>query len=299
MSSVHLNVETIPQIDSVDDRPLEVGVLMVRPTYYDVVYEINPHMKGNIGNVDVQNAMSQWQMLKETYESLGFTVSVLEGEENLPDMVFTANQTFPFFDVEGKAHVILSKMASSYRQDEVEYFAEWYGQNGYSVIRHIDPPIEFEGMGDAIWHPGKKMLYIGYGFRTQKGALQRAVDCIGCDVVGLELIDPHFYHLDTALSVIDKHTALYVPSAFTETGIEVLQTQFSNLIVVPLREAKEGFVTNGHSPDGKHFIVHQGNTETVGRLQALGIKVIELSTSEFMKSGGSVFCMKMMLPQGV
>ena len=297
MSSVHLNVDNIPPIDSVDDRDVEAGVLMVRPTHYDVVYEINPHMKGNIGSVDVQKAMAQWCLLKETYESLGFPVCVLEGEKDLPDMVFTANQTFPFVDVAGNPQVILSKMASAYRQDEVEYFAEWYAQNGYSVIRHVDPPIEFEGMGDAIWHPGKMILYIGYGFRTQKGALQRAADCIGCDVVGLELVDPHFYHLDTALSVIDQDTALYVPSAFTETGIEILQQQFSNLIVVPLLEAKEGFVTNGHSPDGKHFIVHNGNTETVNHLQNLGITVIEVNTSEFMKSGGSVFCMKMMLPK--
>ena len=63
MSSVHLNVDTIPHIESVDERGIEKSVLMVRPTHYDVVYEINPHMKGNIGSVDVQNAMTQWILL--------------------------------------------------------------------------------------------------------------------------------------------------------------------------------------------------------------------------------------------
>ena len=71
---------------------------------------------------------------------------------------------------------------------------------------------------------------------------------------------------------------------------------FENLIEVPLEEAKEGFVTNGHSPNGTHFIVHKGNDVTVSKLKEIGIEVMEIDTGEFLKSGGSVFCMKMMLP---
>lgn len=269
---------------------------MVTPEYYDVLYEINPHMSGNIGTVNHSLAQAQWNRLKQAYESIGFPVKTLQGESDLPDMVFAANQTFPFIDKEGVPKVILSRMASAHRRDEVAHFAQWFENNGYTVIQHVEPPIEFEGMGDAIWHPKRQLLYIGYGFRTQQGALERAARCIDCDVVGLELVDPHFYHLDTALSVIDEETALCVPSAFTTEGLQILQNQFSRLIEVPLEEAKNGFVTNGHSPDGKHFIVHEGNAITRGILEELGIVVIEVSTSEFLKSGGSVFCMKMMLP---
>ena len=71
---------------------------------------------------------------------------------------------------------------------------------------------------------------------------------------------------------------------------------FPNLIQVPLHEAKFGFVTNGHCPDKRNFIVHKGNHVTKQKLQDIGIRVWEIDTSEFMKSGGSVFCMKMMLP---
>ena len=293
---VHWTAESIPPLTKIAARGSEKRVLMVSPTHYDVLYEINPHMQGNIGTVDKVEASAQWNALRETYQSLGFSVSVIEGVEALPDMVFAANQTVPFLDADGQPSVILSKMASAYRQAEVEYFAEWYVAAGYKVIRHVNPPIEFEGMGDAIWHPTKNLLYIGYGFRTQRGALERAAACIGCEVVGLQLVDPHFYHLDTALSVINQTTALYVQEAFCTDGVKILQQQFEHLIAVPLSEAKQGFVTNGHSPDGKHFIVHQGNMETTQQLQALGIQVIEVDTSQFLKSGGSVFCMKMMLP---
>ena len=296
MYSVHYDANALPPLRELPERTADSQVLLVRPTYFDVLYEINPHMKGNIGKVNKQLAMLQWETIQETYTRLGYPVNVIEGIEGLPDMVFCANQSFPFVDADAKRSVIISKMASPYRANEVGHIAAWYEQQNYHVIRQVHPPVEFEGMGDAIWHPNRKLLYIGYGYRTSKKALQRAANCLCCDVIGLELKQPHFYHLDTALSTIDEHTAIYVPEAFSDQGVAVLRRQFTRLIPVPLQEAKFGFVTNGHSPDGKHFIVHRGNHHTKKALENLGISVIELDTSEFMKSGGSVFCMKMMLP---
>ena len=296
MSSVHLNVDSLPPFDRIPTRKPATAVLLVRPTYFDVVYEINPHMKGNIGSVNKSLAMEQWNHLQKIYQHLGYKVHVIEGVPDLPDMVFCANQSFPFVDQNSQHCVILSKMASPFRNGEVEHIAQWYEQQGYHLIHQTDPPVKFEGMGDAIWHPHKNILYIGYGFRTSKNALQRAATCISCDVIGLELIKPHFYHLDTALSVINEHTALFVEEAFSEEGKQMLSMMFSNLIDVPLEEAQMGFVTNGHCPDGIHFIVQKGNPITKKKLEELGIQVLELDTSEFLKSGGSVFCMKMMLP---
>lgn len=296
MMRVHLNNTTIPELDTIQPRPVEHAVLMVEPTHYDVLYEINPHMAGMIGTVDKDLAKMQWTHLTEVYAQIGLELQIMPGVEGLPDMVFCANQTFPFLDSTGCRRVILSKMASPYRVDEVPYFAEWYQQQGYEVIEQTDPPVDFEGMGDAIWHPNKQLLYIGYGFRTQLPALQRAADCIGCEVVGLELVNPHFYHLDTCLCVLNEHTAIFVREAFTEEGVKILMRTFQNLIEVPLHEAKEGFVTNGFCPDGQHFVVQQGNTVTKHRLESDGFTVVEVDTSEFMKSGGSVFCMKMYLP---
>lgn len=296
MPNVHLSVDKLPNFETIPHRKSSTAVLLVRPTFFDVIYEINPHMKGNIGNVDRKLAMEQWNTLKNTYEELGFTVHIIEGVPDLPDMVFCANQSFPFINKNGESQVVLSKMASEYRQGEVLHIGKWYENNGYHLIHQTNPPVEFEGMGDAIWHPSKKILYIGYGFRTSKNALQRAADCISCDVIGLELVLPHFYHLDTALSVINETTAIFVKEAFSKSGLEILEHMFPNLIEVPLDEAKFGFVTNGHCPDKENFIVHKGNQVTKQKLQDIGIRVCEIDTSEFMKSGGSVFCMKMMLP---
>lgn len=296
MIQVHLNTSTIPDIATIQYRSAERRVLMVEPTYFDVLYEINPHMSGMIGTVDTTLAYQQWTILKDVYEQIGFEVEVMKGVEGLPDMVFCANQTFPFIDETGRFRVILSKMASPYRVEEVPYFQEWYKTQGYDVIEQTDPPVDFEGMGDAIWHPNRQLLYIGYGFRTKEPALQRAAECIGCDVIGLELVNPHFYHLDTAFCVLDESTAIFVREAFTIEGVNILSQMFEHLIEVPIHEAKEGFVTNGFCPDGHHFVVQKGNPKTKDMLESHGFTVIEVETGEFIKSGGSVFCMKMFLP---
>jgi len=61
-------------------------------------------------------------------------------------------------------------------------------------------------------------------------------------------------------------------------------------------EAAGLLACNGHCPDGEHFLVQRGARVTNQRVQEAGFSVIELDTSEFLKSGGSVFCMKLMLP---
>jgi len=50
---------------------------------------------------------------------------------------------------------------------------------------------------------------------------------------------------------------------------------------------------NGHSPDGRHFLVQEGSPRAAAAVRDLGFEVLELSTDQFMLSGGSVFCMKL------
>ena len=115
-------------IDPIDMplRPPETGILMVSPEHYDVLYVINPHMEGKVGTVDKERAKEQWRKLVATYISIGYPVFVLEGDNQFPDMVFCANQSFPYWDEENRPSVIISRMASHYRQGEEVHFEHWY-----------------------------------------------------------------------------------------------------------------------------------------------------------------------------
>src|SRR5260370_31141791 len=64
--------------------------LMCPPEHFDVTYAINPWMRLD-APVDRDLAMRQWETLRQTYASLGHSVSVIDPVPGLPDMVFAAN----------------------------------------------------------------------------------------------------------------------------------------------------------------------------------------------------------------
>lgn len=270
-------------------------VLMTTPDHFQVRYVINPHMKGNIGDVDPRVAMQQWEVLRDTYDRLGFEVHVMEGREDLPDMVFCANQTLPYTTPGGNRGAIVSRMHAEQRKPEVDFFADFFENRDYEVqTLDDDLPGDFEGMGDALWHPGRYLLWGGYGYRTDRTVYQRFSDKIGFPVIPLQLLDPDFYHLDTCLSPLDEDTALLVPAAFNDEGIEQLEAQFARLIEVPEDEARSLLACNAHCPDEEHVIIQSGCEKTNKRLEKASYEVVEVDTSEYLKSGGSVFCMKLM-----
>ena len=269
--------------------------LMTSPDHFEVAYVINPHMAGHVGEVDGARARDQWHALREAYERLGVGVTVVAGAPGLPDMVFCANQTLPYETPGGARGVVLSRMHAAQRKPEVEHYARFFRSEGYEV-RSLDPdlPGDFEGMGDAIWHPGRYLLWGGHGYRTDPQVYRRLGDALGFPVLTLSLTDPDFYHLDTCLCPLDEDTALVYPGAFDADGLATVRAHFRRTIEAPEAEARGLFACNAHSPDGHHVLIQRGCTETVALLRAGGYEPVEVETGEFLKSGGSVFCMKLM-----
>ena len=89
------------QLEDCDARVEPRKVLMCTPNYYTIVDVKNVHMQNQKGNVNPEKANIQWDNLRNTY--LGFKtqkyldeVHVIDGVEGLEDMVFCANQSFPW-----------------------------------------------------------------------------------------------------------------------------------------------------------------------------------------------------------
>ena len=282
-------------VDALPAIPRPGRVLLTTPDHFEVAYVINPHMEGNVGDVDRDRARSQWEGLRDAYRRLGLEVSVLGGAAGLPDMVFCANQTLPYQTPGGERGAVLSRMHAPQRKREVAHYARFFEGQGYEV-HGLDPdlPGDFEGMGDALWHPGRYLLWGGYGYRTDRQVYDRFESALGFVVVPLKLEDPDFYHLDTCLCPLDEQTALVYPGAFDAEGMASLAAHFPRLIEAPEDEARGLFACNAHCPDGRHVLIQRGCAETTRLLRAAGFEAVELETDEFLKSGGSVFCMKLM-----
>lgn len=278
-----------------DSMPLPNTALMVHPSAFDVVYSINPHMDEHIGNVEKALAIKQWEFLRDQYESMGLRVSVIEGVDGLPDMVFCANQSLPELSLDGKKRVYMSNMRHPQRADEVGIIRAWYKKEGFEVMDHANSTHYFEGMGDAIWHLGKRLLWGGYGYRTHEAVYEEIAAYFDVPVLLLELKNPSLYHLDTCLSVLNAETALIYPGAFTDEGLELIHHFFPKVIQTNEKETMEYLACNAVCPDAKHVIIEERCEHTIAQIKEHGFEVVKADTSEYLKSGGSVFCMKMLL----
>lgn len=286
--------------ESLSSMPFAQKVMMVNPAYFNVDTPINAHMlqtDGSLHVLDKNKAIAQWQELKKTYESIGLNVFVVDPVNGLPDMVFCANQSFPYLDACGNYNAVLSNMFNDLRNEEVSYINTFLNAHGYATHRIASRTMGyfFESMGDALWLPGYRFILGGYGFRTDKRIYHFLSEVTNAPIVLFELKHPKFYHLDTCLSVLNATSAIACKEAFTEEGWDLLKSIFTQLIEVPLEEADSpGFACNAHCPDQKHVLIQKGCHKTVKLLKDNDFIPLEVDTSEFIKSGGSVFCMKLM-----
>lgn len=276
-------------------------ILLCHPQFFEVIDVKNAHMKDQIGKTNKKKALLQWERLVSEYKKIAHQgglaeVSVLKGEEGLEDMVFAANQTFPFLDEQGNKKVLLSNMKHPNRQKEVPFYGRFFEQKGYEIV-HLPSNFLFEGMGDLLLVPGTQHAICGYGFRTSASTIDALKHITQLDIVGLELVNPDFYHLDTCLVPLNADTVLYTPTAFSEASNRRIQELFSTCIEIPEQEAREGFALNMHviaHQEKQWVVLQEGNLETEKILHGLNMQVVPVDTSEYIMSGGSVFCLKMM-----
>ena len=274
--------------------------MLVSPDHYDISYAINPHMtdvSGELKRPVLELAKAQWDALRRAYESIGYPATILPGLPGLPDMVFCANVALPVPAREpGRPlRVILSRMRHGERDAEVEAARQWFAARGDEVLE-IGKGACLEAHGDLVWFPGRRLLVGGHGFRTDRAALDEVAALGDVPVFALRLLDETFYHLDTCLSPLDEDSALWVPEAFDARGRALLERLFPRLLDVDPGEARDHLAVNAHCPDGRNVIIDAGATRTISALGGAGFRVHPVDTSEFLKAGGSVFCMKLMLP---
>jgi N-dimethylarginine dimethylaminohydrolase len=276
--------------------PTAKTILMVTPTYFDVVYAINPFMKnqdGSLKRVDQKLAFLQWADLKSVYSSLKLEVETIEGVPGLPDMVFAANQSFVYWNAgENCKAVVMAKMASSERQPEVQHFEEFFKQQNYLVQTIPSSVGFFEGHGDALTVPGANVMFGGVGPRTHVEAYYELSKLTGMHTIILKPVLDSFYHLDTCFSILNHNTVAYVPDAFEPEQNEIIESFFAHKIRIQKNEALEFMGGNCHSPNGKDVILQKGSHRLISDLKNHNFNVHEVDVSEYIKSGGAVFCMK-------
>jgi len=271
-------------------------VLLCPPTHFDVVDQKNPYMSGK-SPVDKVKAQRQWEALCSALEQNGWEVETIDPVPGLEDMVFAANQVFVGYSKSVGKFIVPSRMVYPSRQREVPHFVEWFRKRAYKVIELDLGNDRLEGNGDLLWHPGWSRIYAGYGFRTTRGGVEKLaaeMSKIGVPVTPLQLVDPFCYHLDTCLCPLNDESVLIYPSAYSQDALASLRQFWKRVYELTTDEAHQ-FMGNGIVSNGT-YITPNVTPHLQSILQEEGIKPVIVDTSEFEKSGGSVFCMKAFLP---
>ena len=251
--------------------------LMCRPTYFTVSYEINPWMHPSVPT-DTAKAIAQWEELHDTYVRLGHRIELIDPLDGLPDMVYAANGALVSDGV-----VYTAKFTYPQRMPEGPAYAQWFAERGYRVHTAAETN---EGEGDIL--TVGDLVLAGTGFRTSTAAHTELQEVIGKPVVSLRLVDPRFYHLDTALMVLSDSEIAYYPPAFSDGSRRVLERLFPDAVIATEQDAVV-LGLNGVS-DGRHVIHNPRATDLAAALAERGFEPIGIDTSELLKGGGGAKC---------
>jgi N-dimethylarginine dimethylaminohydrolase len=274
--------------------------LMCPPTYFAVDYAINPWMDPS-APVDVDRAVAQWTALYDTHRALGHTVDLIDPVAGLPDMVFAANGAIVVDD-----NVLGVQFRHPERAAEAPAYLSWFERAGFEVheAKYVN-----EGEGDV--RLAGDVFLAGTGFRTEHAAHLQVQELFGRPVVTLQLVDPRFYHLDTALCVLDVGqpgpdvgqpgepglggaagrpgpVVAYYPGAFSAGSQRVLRRLFPDAVIAS--EADARVLGLNAVSDGRRVVLPIQATGLATELALRGYEPVPVDLSELRKAGGGPKC---------
>jgi N-dimethylarginine dimethylaminohydrolase len=259
--------------------PARRTYLLCAPLYFDVNYSINPWMDST-GAVSRARAIRQWERLATALTDLGHRIEMIDPVADLPDMVFAANGAVVSGD-----RAMIARFRHPQRRPEEGRYRAWFERAGW---RTNHPAHAMEGAGDALFEPGAAKLFAGFGPRSDGRSHPELARWLHTEVVSLQLVDPRYYHLDTAFSILDQETAAYVPSAFSAKAAEAIEDRFPRTIRITRADA-EVLAANAIS-DGRHVICDARAEQFQHDLANHGFATIPLDASELRKAGGGLRC---------
>lgn len=252
--------------------------LMTPPEHFAVSYAINPWMDPAVP-VDVGRALAEWRILRDTYRRLGHRVDELAPPPGLPDAVYAANGALVTPRV-----TVGARFAYPQRAAEAAVYVDWLDRAGLGPVAL---PTEInEGEGDFLL--AGSVILAGTGFRTTRAAHAEVARLTGIEVITLDLIDPRFYHLDTALAVLDDDAIAYLPSAFSPASRAELERRYPDAVIAA--EADAAVLGLNLVSDGRNVIMAAGATGLARDLELRGYVPVPVALPELLKGGGGIKC---------
>lgn len=265
-------------------------ILTCPPDCFRVDYVINPWMEGQVGRVDRDQAGAQWEALFEDVARFA-SVETVPAHAGSPDMCFTANAAL----VSGE-DAVPARFRNAERRAEEAPFADWLAADGRGIepLPGTDP---FEGEGDALFQPGEALIWAGYGVRTTLETHVGLARAFGVEVASLRLVDPRFYHLDTCFTPLPGGRVMYYAAAFDARSRREIEARIPRERRLEVGDADAmGFACNALRIDDRLF-VNDASPALQADLARWGFEIRTHAVSEFLRAGGGVKCLSLLLDQ--
>ena len=271
--------------------------LMCRPEHFAVDYTINPWMdpKRWARDADAHAAAErEWQAFYRKLLELGAAVELVPPAPGLPDLVFTANAAVV---LDGKA--LLARFRHRERQRGEGHFETGFrsllARGLIDSVRKLPKDLVLEGAGDCVWDARRKLFWMGYGPRSDASAAHAVEEMFGQDVVALELADPRFYHMDTALAPLPGGEVMYLPGAFTAAGKAAIRERVAADERIEITIEDGCRLAANAVALGNTLIMSGCGRRLRAQLETRGYAVVTTPLSSFLRSGGSAFCLTLRL----
>jgi N-dimethylarginine dimethylaminohydrolase len=278
--------------------PANACFLMCPPQHFAVTYTINPWMDpadwARNAHTFAAQSRVEWDRLRGALRDLGAEIELLRPHRETPDLVFTANAAVV---LDRKA--LLSRFRHPQRQVEQPHVEEAFrGLRARGLLESVATLPEglvLEGAGDCVWDRTRQLFWMGYGQRSDAAAGRVVEDVFGVTVVTLELADPRFYHLDTALCALPKGEVMYVPQALTPAAQDALRGRVApgERIEVDIEDAGQ-LAANAVCLDDT-LLMSSCSSSLRARLHQHGYRVAVIPLGSFLRSGGAAFCLTLRL----
>ena len=229
----------------------------------------------DLGEPDYEILLQQHKVYIDTLKSIGLEIIILDAQENFPDAHFVEDTAVVTPDV-----AVIARPGAKARQGEEDSIAPVLAR--YRKTVRIVVPGTLDG-GDVLMLGNH--FFIGLSERTNKdGAAQlgkyleeygNTWDAIA---VGTGL------HLKSSINYIGNNTLLVTK----EFAKEKVLREYDKIIV----DAAEVYAANTLWINN-HLITPSGFPTTRSKLDAMGMKVIELDMSEVRKMDGGLTCLSL------
>jgi N-dimethylarginine dimethylaminohydrolase len=272
--------------------------LMCAPDHFGVTYKINPWMNPNSwesrSDALLTASRREWGTLHRALSGLGAEIDHVPSAPGVPDLVFTANSAVVLNRV-----ALLARFRYPERRREEKHFEAAFrtlqARGLIDAVRKLPDDLVLEGGGDCVWDDTRGMFWMGFGPRSDAAARDVLEDQFGVSAVTLELVDPRFYHMDTALCPLTRGEVVYVPGAFTPLGQTIIRDRVEPALRIELAPEDACQFAANTVCLGNTLVMSGCSAHLRAELQERGYRLVTTPLPSFHRSGGSAFCLTLRL----